>query len=193
MSDPKERLICHLADLMGVQEARMMASDTGLSEREIDFSGPSVVVWRSIFQQAVKEGRVADLIDITNDRYPISEILREARAAIAADPACFGTLRDLDALKVELIARLADTFVDHKIARTIASHAQLSLGNVDFDGRPIVTWTSLVEEAVRQRRLTQLVHAAKRVASIEDDPLFDEVCGILEHDAQAFDAVKRSR
>jgi|GEM_PF-3920096 len=190
MKDLKERLIWELAGVFSsTAEARMIVSDAGFDDRLIDFQGSALRVWQNIVQQVIAEGRVSDLIDTVRDIYVLKPLVEDIQAALAADPDVFGHLRDLGELKGELTSRLADMFIDQSHARTAATHASMSLGNVDFDGRPIVTWTSIVEEAIRQRRLKNLIRAAERIAGVEDDPLFKDVCAILDRDAQAFEKI----
>jgi len=88
-------------------------------------------------------------------------------------------------LKTRLTLRLAEAFSDKEQARMVASNAGLSLLNIKFDDSAAVTCTSVVEQAVLQKKIASLIEAALHY--YPDDEIFREAAGALSRDPRAFD------
>lgn len=87
-------------------------------------------------------------------------------------------------LKTRLTLQLATMFGDADSARMIATHAGLSLLNIDFDGTAAEIWTSVVAQAVLQKRIAELIACARE--HFQDDT-FREAAELLAKNPHAFD------
>jgi len=87
-------------------------------------------------------------------------------------------------LKTRLTLQLATMFADDDAARMIATHAGLSLLDIEFNGSAAEIWTNVVEQAVLQRRIEQLVSCARE--HYQDDTL-REAAELLAKNPRAFD------
>jgi hypothetical protein len=88
-------------------------------------------------------------------------------------------------LKTRLTLQLATLFGDKDAARMIATHARLSLLTIDFDGTAAEIWTSVIEQAVLQKRIAELIACARKL--FEDDDTLREAADLLAKDPRAFD------
>lgn len=88
--DLKTRLTLELATLFDDEDnARMIATHAALTLIDIEFEGSAAEIWTDVMRQATLQKRVEELIDCAREHYPDDEILREADAALKADPHVF--------------------------------------------------------------------------------------------------------
>jgi hypothetical protein len=61
----------------------------------------------------------------------------------------------------QLVAALADLYDREDLARIVAQGVGLNLARISFDGRMLTTWHAIVEEAVKQDKLVELIERAR--------------------------------
>jgi hypothetical protein len=88
-------------------------------------------------------------------------------------------------LKTRLTLLLATVFGDNDGARMVSTHAGLSLQNIDFEGTAAEVWTRVIEQAVVQKRIENLIEYAREQYSGNDT--FREAADALSRNPRAFD------
>lgn len=70
--------------IQDIKIARLMASDAGLPLHVIDFQGAAETVWSGIIDEAERQGRLSDLLELARERCPgsatLSELIRQVLA-----------------------------------------------------------------------------------------------------------------
>ncbi len=88
--DLKTRLTLELATLFDDEDnARMISTHAALTLIDIEFGGSAAEIWTNVVRQATLQKRVEELIACAREHYADDEILREADAALKADPHVF--------------------------------------------------------------------------------------------------------